>query len=153
MRGVYVARIDISALAASKTLLYGDVGSSIALEILSANVTNLDQNTAEQLIVQIQRVTTKGSPTGTTVTPVKSEVGSGTSGTSWLGNLTADPTTFETAGIIDMQGINNLGGYYYDPLPECRPIIAPGIAFGLRLIDTPANSFRCVAQIIYREIG
>lgn len=152
MRGVYVAQIDIATLSTSKTILYGDIPSSIVVEILSANLTNLDQNTVEQLIVSLQRVTTKGSPTGTSVTATKSEVGSAASGVTWLGNLTAEPTTYDAA-TIDRQGANNLGGYYYDPLPECRQIIAPGTAFGLRLIDTPANIFRCMAQIVYREIG
>ena len=151
MRGVYVAQIDIAALSASKTILHGDVASSIAIEILSANVTNLDTNTAEQLILRLSRISTKGSPTGTEVTPNKTEVASATSLVTWLGDLTAEPTTY--GSIIDIQGANNLGGYFYDPLPECRQIIAPGIAFGLKLLDTPTTTFRCVAQITYREIG
>ncbi len=151
MRGIYVAKIDIAALSAAKSLLYGDLPSSCAVEILSVNVTNLDNNTAEQHIIQLQRVSAKGSPAGTAVTPIKSEVGSAASAVTWLGDLSGEPTTY--SDILDMQGVNNLVGYDYTPLPEMRPIIAPGIAFGLRIIDTPDNAFRCVAQIVYREIG
>src|SRR5687767_14605226 len=101
MRGVYVAQFEIAALSTAKTILHGSVPTSCVIEILSANVTNLSVNTAEQLRIALQRITTKGSPVGTSVTPSESEGLSAASVVTWLGNLTTEPTTYHVDTYID----------------------------------------------------
>lgn len=152
MRGVYIAYIDISSISTDKTLMLLQSPSSAVVEILSAHVTNLDLETSEQLSIGLFRVTTLGSPTGTSITPEKSEAGSDAADATVTGNLTGEPTSYAT-NPIDKQGANNLSGYHYDPLPEERPTIAPSAALGLRLLVTPSNTFNCSVMVVFREIG
>jgi hypothetical protein len=154
LKGVYTAHVSIPASAlAAKTLLYGTNGANTVLEILSAAVTNTDQEITEQVSIAITRVTTPGSPVGaTTVFINKAESGSPTTAVAWLGNLSTEPTSYNS-DHIDIQGVVNMGGYYYDPMPETRKYIAPGGAFGIRLLNAISNSTAIIAQITYREIG
>jgi hypothetical protein len=151
MRGVYTAHIDITGLSSAKTLLYIQAPATAVIEILSAMVTNLDTETSEQLSVGLFHVTTIGSPTGTSVIPEKHEKLDAASMATVLGDLTVEPTTYAT-NPIDKQGINNLSGFRYDPLPEERPIIPPSGAMGLRMLVAP-NSFNAAVSIVFREIG
>lgn len=151
MRGVYTAYIKISSLAAAKTLMLIQVPSTRSLEIISCGYTNSTNSTGEQLLVGLYRVNTIGSPSGTSVTPVKHEEGDSSSGCTVTGNLTVEPTSYVT-GPIDEQGISNLAGYRYDPLPEERPIMNPSTSFGLRMISTP-STHDAIVQVVYREIG
>lgn len=152
MRGVFTVRVAIAAVAASKTLLYATNDANNVIEILSASVTDEDQSTNEQLRLAILRVTTAGSPAGGTPDVNKSETGSAATVLTWLSNLTTEPTTYNS-DAIDEQGVPNVVGYYYSPLPEERKYISPSKAFGLKLLNAPANAIRLVAQITYREIG
>lgn len=152
MRGVYTVRYAIAGVNSARTLLYGTNDANTVLEILGASVTDEDQSTAEQLRFGLYRVTTAGSPVGSTPDVNKSEAGSGSSIVTWLGNLTTEPTTYNSDSL-DEAGVLNVGGYYYDPLPEVRKYIAPSKAFGLKLLNAPTNAIRLVAQITYREIG
>lgn len=153
MRGVYNAQVDIAALSTAKTVLLLVCPSTIIIEILHVDLTNLSNNIAEQLKVAFSRVTTIGSPvSGTSVNIQKSEPGSPTTALTVYGDLTTEPSSYDSAPI-DSQGVVNLGGYYYDPIFECRPSISPSKAVGLRLLNAPSTAFRCVGQIIYREIG
>lgn len=151
MRGVYTASIDISALSANKTVLLIQAASSCVIEIISASITNLDTETSEMLSVGLFHVTTLGSPTGTSVTPEKHEKLDATSVATCTGNLTAEPTLY-SSNPVDKKGVSNLSGYYYDPIPEERPIVPPSGAMGLRILVAPA-SFNCCASIVFREIG
>lgn len=151
MRGVYTAYIDISAISTNKTLMLIQAPSTAVVEILSAHATNLDVEAGEQLSIGLFRVTTVGSPTGTTVTSEKHEFGDAASTCTIKGDLSAEPTTYAT-NPIDKQGQSNLAGYHYDPVPEERPTIPPSGAIGLRLLVAPA-SFNCSVMVVFREIG
>lgn len=151
MRGVYTAYIDISSISTNKTLMLIQAPSTAVVEILSAHATNLDIETSEQLSIGLYRVSTVGSPSGTSVTPEKHEAGDAAAAATVTGNLTVEPTAYAT-NPIDKQGVNNLAGYHYDPVPEERPTIAPSGAIGLRLLVAP-TSFNCSVMVVYREIG
>lgn len=151
MRGVYTAYYDISSISSNKTLMLIQAPSSAVIEILSAHVTNLDIETSEQLSIGLFRVGTLGSPSGTSVTPEKSEAGSSAAAATVTANLSVEPTSYSSTPI-DKQGCNNLAGYHYNPIPEERPIIAPSGAFGLRLLVSP-SAFNCSVMITFREIG
>ena len=62
MRGVYTAEYEIAALSQAKTVLLMEVPSDMVIEILSAAITNMDRDTAEQLEAGLFPVTTKGTP-------------------------------------------------------------------------------------------
>jgi len=152
MRGVYTANYTITSLNAAKSLMTLLAPSTACLEILNANITNLDSEVSEQLSVGLFNITTYGSPAGTSVTPEKHENLDAASTTTVLANLSGEPTAY-AANPIDKQGINNLSGYRYDPMPEERPIVGPSRGIGLRLLVTPSGVFNCSVQIVYREIG
>ena len=151
MRGVYTAHITISNLSTAISLMTLEAPATACLEILSVSITNLDTEISEQLVVGLFNITTKGSLAGTTVTPEKHENLDASSTATILGNITVEPNTYAT-NPIDKQGINNLSGYRYDPMPEERPIVGPSKLMGLKMLVAP-SSFNCCIQIIYREIG
>lgn len=151
MRGVYTAYIDITGISSAKTLMLLTAPATAVLEIIGIHVTNLDVETSEQLSIGLHKVTTLGSPTGTSVTPEKHETGDAAAAATVTGNLSAEPTLYAT-NPIDKQGVNNLAGYHYDPIPEERPIVPPSGAMGVRLLVAP-SSFNCSVMVVYREIG
>lgn len=152
MRGVYTAEIEISSLSAAKTVLLLEVPSDMVIEILSTSITDMDRDTAEQLEAGLFTVDTKGTPAGTSVTPEKHESGDAASTVTVLGNLTTEPTTYNSKAI-DRQGFNNLAGYRYDPIPEEKPVVSPSGLIGLKLLAAPATAFKAACQIVFREIG
>lgn len=152
MRGVYTAEIEIASVSAGKTIILIEAPSTKTIEILSTSITNMDNDVSEQLEAGLFRVTTEGSPSGTSITPTKHEVGDSASGITATGDLSAEPTTYDSTAI-DRQGFNNLGGYFYDPIPEEKPTIPPGGLLGLRLLSAPDTAFKCAAKITFREIG
>ena len=152
MRGVYTAHIEIASLAAAKTVLLMELPATNCVEILSAQVTNANVNTAEQHTCGLFRVTTKGAPAGAAVNIQKKESGSAATIVTWLGDLTTEPTTYDAAPL-EKGGVNNIGGYYYDPIPEERDIVPPSKLVGLRLLNTPVTPFKAICIIKYREIG
>jgi len=158
MRGVYTANEQIAALnpAAGDTLLLIEVPSDLVIEILSASITNLDNDTNEQLEAGLFRVATKGTPAGNAVTPQKHEDGDAASSCTVLGaangGLSTEPTAYD-GEPFDLQGFSNLAGYRYDPIPEERPIVKPADLVGLRLMAAPSAAFKASVQVIFREIG
>jgi hypothetical protein len=151
MRGVYTAQIDITGLSTAKTIMLLTAPATGVLEIISVNVTNSNTETSEMLEIGLYHVTTIGSPSGTAVTPEKHEKLDAAAAATVSGNLTVEPTAYASKPI-DKQGVNNLSGYRYDPLPEERPICPPSGAMGLRVLTAPASFNACV-QVVYREIG
>lgn len=155
MRGVYRASIVITGVTTAKTLLYITTPSSAVIEILSAKVTNTNEDTSEQVVAELNRISSLGTPTATTVTPKPTEEGSGASGVTCKGNVTGSEPTYDAAAdSICNNGANKLGnGWEYTPLPEERTVIKPSDSVGLKLVDAIANSCTLVAEILYREIG
>ena len=154
MRGVYTATYKIAALAAAKTLMYLTGPSTAVIEIISASVTNSSNATNQQMECTLTTVTTLGTPTATTVTPAKQESGSAASGATIKGNVTASEPTYpaDTSADYGHEGASSLGGWYFDPMPEERPTIAPSATMGLRMISTP-TAMDVEVRITYREIG
>lgn len=154
MRGVYRASIKITGVTTAKTLLYITTPSTAVIEILSARVTDTNEDTSEQIQAELNRISSLGTPTGTSVTPKPTEEGSAASGVTCKGNITVSEPTYDSAGDeIANHGANKLGGWEYVPLPEERIIVKPSDSVGLRLIDAIANSSTIVAEITFREIG
>jgi hypothetical protein len=152
MRGVYTATYRITGLSAARTLMYLKAPADKVLEILSASVTNEGNETNEQLLCTLQRITTEGTPTATAVTPARHEPGDQAAGATVKANVTASEPTYTADTEIGREGFSSLGGWYFDPTPEERPIIPGQGLMGLRLISTPA-AFDGVAKITWREIG
>jgi len=159
MRGVYTAAFRISGLSAAKTLMYLTAPSNKVVELLSASVTNETNETNEQLLCGFQRVSSLGTPTATSITPKPHENGDQAAGSTLKANVTASEPTYpavgqdaDIPGAFGLEGFASLGGWFFDPTPEERPIIAGGDTWGLRMVSTP-TSFDAVIKLTFREIG
>lgn len=150
MRGVYIAQDSFSATSA-KTLMLLETPSDLVMELLSVDVTNEDNDTAEQIDVGIYHVTTKGSPTGTSVTPAKTEQGDQASSVTCTSNLSAEPTTYESVAV-DRKGTTNLAGYHFIPREEEKVYVSPSKLIGIKLVTAIASTTLAV-QVKFREIG
>lgn len=148
MRGVYTTQYEMTATTA-KTLLLLIAPSTAVLEILSVQVSNLDNETNEQWSIGLYNVTS-GSGTGTALNFEKHEALDSNASATGKGDLSAEPTY--SSYPVDKQGISSLGGYRYDPIPEERPIVKPSGAIGLRLLAN-VTSTTITASIVFREIG
>lgn len=152
MRGVYEGNILISGLNALKTLLLMEIPSGKCVEILSASITNESNGTNQQLAAGFYKVTTLGTPAGTSVTPAQNEQGDQASALTVLGNLSAEPTTYSSI-FLGLMGFASLAGYQYAPVPEERIIMSPSSNWGLRLVDTAPTAFDASVRVSWREIG
>lgn len=152
MRGCYNAKYKISGLTAAKTLMYITAPADQVIEILSAYVTNASNETNEQIEVALQKITTLGTPTGTSVTPAKEEDGDQASGVTCKADISASEPTYDANGVVDGQGAPSLNGYKFEPTPEERPTIKGQLSIGLRNINS-VTSLDVVVQIRFRLIG
>lgn len=154
MRGVYRLTGTIASVTTAKTLAYIETHATKPIEILSARVSCENEDTSEQIYVELNRITTLGTPTATTDVPKPTEEGAAAFGGVCKVNVTASEPTYD--GITDAiaaGGANKLGGWEYVPLPEERVIVAPADDVGLRLVDAIANSSDISYEITFREIG
>ena len=153
MRGVYEAVYKITGLASAKTLMYITAPSSKVVEILEASVTHPGSNvTNQQLEVAIQRVSSLGTPTATSVTPTPVEVGDAAAGSTVKGNVTASEPTYSSAVDGGREGYASLGGWRYQPQPESRFYIAPSGSVGVYMTSTPTST-DTIVRVVFREIG
>lgn len=153
MRGVYRLTGTIASVTTAKTLAYIETGAK-PIEILSARVDCTNEDTSEQIHVELNRIATLGTPTATTDVPKPTEEGSAAYGGVCKVNVTAsEPTYDDLTDAIAQGGSNKLGGWEYVPLPEERTIVAGADDVGLRLVDAIANSSTVSFEITFREIG
>lgn len=154
MQGVYRLTGTIATVTTAKTLCYIETHATKPIEILSAKVTISDEDTSEQIHVQLNRIATLGTPTATTDVPKPTEEGSAAYGGVCKVNVTAsEPTYDDNTQAIAQSGANKLAGWEYLPLPEERVIVAAADDVGLRLIDALSVSSTVVFEITFREFG
>jgi hypothetical protein len=136
MRGVYTATIKIAGLAASKTVLFVTAPPAANMRILSASISNSSNATNQQLEARLLRATAIGSASGTAITPTKEEAGDQASQATVIGNLTTEPA-YGTVFLAD-EGFASLSGWYFQPMPEERPVIFVATWVGLFLPVAPS---------------
>jgi hypothetical protein len=153
MKGVYNAQYQATTVSSARTLLYLTAPSTKVVEILSISVTNANITAAEQLDIFFSKITSLGTPTATTVTPRPTETGDQACGSTCKANVTASEPTYESPPYVDRQGPANVAGYYFDPLPEERPTIAPSDTYGVKLATSVGNSYTLDINVRFREIG
>jgi hypothetical protein len=151
MQGVYTVASKIAGVTAAKTLFFLTAAATSVVEIISVSVTNANNETNEQLEIKCAEITTLGTPTATTVTPHPTEKGSAAAEATTKVNVTASEPTY--ASVPDNhQGVASLGGYFYTPNPEDRPVVSPSGSWGVKLENAPA-SLDLVVSVSFREIG
>ena len=152
MRGVYETNIEASGITVAKTLLILQAPPNQCLELYHSSVTNMNNETNEQLNCVWQKITTLGVPLGTNALQSPTETGDQASTAIASGNLTANEPTYGTTQY-GKQGYPSLGGWFYDPIPEKRFILKPSEAAGIRLLQAPATSVDLTVSTTHRAIG
>lgn len=159
MRGVYTAAYRIAAVTTARTLMYLTAPTNRVVEILSASVTDENNETNEQILCGLQRITTLATPTATTITPKPHENGDQAASSVVKANVTASEPTYpaiaqgaDIPGAFGLEGTPSLGGWFFDPIPEERPAIAGADSWGLRLVNAIAAT-DLVIRWTFREIG
>ena len=154
MQGVYRLTGSIAAVTTAKTLFIIETNATKPVEIYSCRATVTNEDTSEQIHLELNRIATLGTPTGTTEVPKPTEENSTAFGGVATVNITAsEPTYDDLTDAIAQSGANKLAGWEYVPLPEERPIVAANDDFGLRLVDAITNSSTVTFEITFREIG
>jgi hypothetical protein len=151
MRGVYSATAKCAGITAAKTLMYLTAPAGKVVEILSCKVGNENNATNYQLQVALTDITTLGTPTATSVTPVAMEPGDQASGCTVKANVTASEPTY--GNVRKQEGVASLVGYRHEPVPEERIVVGAGASIGVRLITTPGASTDFDVELNWREIG
>lgn len=152
MRGMYTATYRISGLNAAKTLMYITAPSNKNIRLFSASVTDETNETNEQLICTFQRISSLGTPTATAVTPAPHETGDQAASATVKANVTASEPSFASDTELGREGFSSLGGWYFDPTPEERPVFAGGASWGIRILNAP-TSFDAVVRVTFCEEG
>ena len=152
MRGVFKATGTIAAVTTKFTFCTLTTVTN-PIEILSARVTAQDEDTSEQMFIELNRA--NGSGTGTTKTPRPLEEGSAAATTTSKHTITTvnEPTYDAIDYAIAAGGANKLAGWEYVPMPEERAIVKASDSVGLRLVDDVANATDFTYEITFREIG
>lgn len=154
-RGVYNAGGKCAAVVAAKTLLYLTAPSGKVVEIHSISVTNESNITNFQMQIQVQRITTLGTPTATAVVASPTEPGDQAAGSTIAINVTASEPTYSSNCPLDQQGVSVINGYYYEPMRDADlEYVGSAASIGVRLIapSSPASTDFDV-WIRFREIG
>ena len=154
MQGVYRLSGTIASVTTAKTLLIIETHATRPIEILSARVTCQNEDTSEQIFVQLNRIETLGTPTMTTEVPKPTEEASVAYGGVCSINVTgSEPTYDDITDAIFSGGANKLGGWEYFPAPEERAIVSAANDVGLELLVAIANSSDLTVEITFREFG
>lgn len=151
---VYTVHESIVTVTTPKTLLYIETHATRPIQILSASVTCPDEDTGEQISVELNRIVTLGAPTATTRVPKPtSELFAAYGGVCKV-NVTASQPAYDAyLDAIAAGGTNKLGGWYYDPKPEELTVVAAADDVGIRLVDALSVSSTIVVAITFAEIG
>ena len=147
-----------SVLAAIQAAAAGSAGSWLEIERIEVNQSG--STTIEQLNLALSNRDTSGTLTVTSATPSPLVLGGPASGVS---GGTA-PTTAAKCGInssadsggtytdIDYCSSNNLGGYLWQPIPEHKLIVPPGVIFCVRFMATPTGTTGWCVKVTYNEV-
>ena len=154
MQGVYRLTGTIAAVTTAKTLAYIETHATRPIEIYYASVTAQDEDTAEQIFIELNRIATLGTPTATTEVPKPTEEASAAYGGVCKINVTvSEPTYDDITDAIASGGANKIAGWEYSPRPETTHMIASADDVGLRVVDNIANATDLTFEIIFREYG
>jgi hypothetical protein len=150
MRGVYIAQATVAAnTAGTKDLLSIVAPSTAAVEILSIKVTDRDNDTNEQFVIEIQRA--GGTPAGGTgLTIIKTESGSAAASSTAMSSPTSGITS--PAAIEEFAG-PLLGGIRETFIPEGRPTLAPSEVFVVNQSAAISTATNLQVVVKFREIG
>lgn len=144
----YIVNLDATVISTARTWLEVTSSSSRILVLVEAWLTQEISETSQQEAVQIVRKSAAG--TGTSFTPLRTEVGIAAAGFTARVNCTAEGTVTDLTG--PRHGFNCLSGWFYAPLPESRIVVPPSGILGIRFPVAPASA-TWSGGAVFREIG
>ncbi|GIW59977.1 MAG: hypothetical protein KatS3mg087_1043 [Patescibacteria group bacterium] len=131
-----------------KTLLLVESSSSRMLLLSHLRVGNQNNNTAERWQVVVTRVTTKGTPAGTSVSAKPLRNNDAAAGLTALANLTTEPTTYEGDHLLNF-GESSLVGVRWQTYPGSEILVPPSGLIGIRMLNTIATTTVVVHAIVH----
>lgn len=151
MRGYYKALAAFTTTGA-KTVMLIECPAARVLAIESIEVGNANNNTAERWDIAVTRVSTKGTPAGTSITPQKTEEGDAASAATILADLTIEPGAYNAEHLL-RRGVSNLTGVTWkNALAQEAIMIPPSGLIGIRLLNSIASTSITIT-VTYRELG
>lgn len=150
-----------STVAAAKTLIFLNAGTTRAIEILRFWVGQSSTATSQQERVQVV-TQVSAFPTLTSYTPRALKLGDGasaiTGGTAGAAGTCGIAASAEGAGaktVMWERPFNNLNGFEWVAAPYDSIILPPSGTSGLGIYmpDTPATTTEWAAGLIFRELG
>jgi hypothetical protein len=151
--GVYNVTMNAVSVSGAITLLQIKAGTSRAVEIMRAWVSQSASTTSAQQRIQINRKS--AAATVTSFTPlvinggaVAANAAGGTSATGT--NASAEGTDSD---ILIMDAFNVLNGWLWVPTPEERITVPAGGIVGLKFPAAPGSALTISAGFIFGEIG
>lgn len=149
MRGLFNASFAIAGLTTAKTLGYLTTPSSKSIEIVRIEIENGSNETNEQIAVSLKKVSSLGTPTGTTLTPAKTTDGDQSAGTAGKYDVTANEPTY--SDVLIRYGFGTLYGLEKDL--SMTPIeVPPSTTVGITL-DANCSAFDCRVNVWFKEHG
>jgi hypothetical protein len=145
---IYKAIMPAIAVTAAKDLMRLKADTDHILVIHEVVLTQETLETDEQLPVVLQRVSTDGTGTATTI--VAAQEGDPAFGGTCIHNLTVDSTAGD---VLHREGFNLKSGFFWLPPPELRIVVPPSGRFTLRLPTAPAASTTFTGVITFEVIG
>lgn len=141
----------VFATLGNKTLMLIEAPAAKALLIDSIRVGNTNLTTNERWQIAATRVTTKGTPAGTSVTPTKLDPGDPASAAVVLANLTTEPTAYDTVHLV-LSGDSNQIGMRWFSNPGGEILVPPSGLVGVRLL-VAITSTNVTVDVGYAELG
>jgi len=168
MKLTYSALYRISTVNSARTLLLV-TPSQYPLEMLSASITKESSEASQTLLAGWRKVTSLGTPTGTTITPQLHDGASLPTGVAALqgafkANITASEPTYGAAaqdadvvGLIGAEGFSTGIGWYFNPrtgVDRDREslIMKVGDTWGLYLFTTPSAPTSLVIRATFAPV-
>ena len=153
MARIYEVSFPCVTVTSAQTLLYLTAPSTMCGRIRYASAVIADVDTNEQTYCTLQRITTLGTPTGTTVVPAKTSPGDAASSFTCKADITAAEPSYTADTEVGHEANPSLSGWRFQPLrPEEYMDIAPSASVGVRLRGAIASS-TVVVRVVFEEIG
>lgn len=119
-------------------------------------ITNRDQETSEQLPIELFRTTTANAAAGTGVTPAPRNVGDPAFGGTVRRLITGGSLAAATTDLLS-HGENVLNGWHWLPTPDGQLVLSPVAATGgrlnVKLAVAPAAAILLDGYVLLEEIG
>lgn len=148
---MYSLGINAEAHTDADTLIEVASAADSVTVLERAYISQSTFDTSENLSAKIQRITTTG--TGTTSTMVPLQVGDAAFGGTVKTNLTVEPT-YTASTVVVSQGFNALSGWLWTPASDDEVItISPSALVGVMLNTVPSTSMSFNYGCTLREIG